>query len=133
MDFQATNKKNYPSEIIEIKRTGNVFLIETANCSLEVQVYSSRIIRFRYGIDYLSRDFSYAKAPDFNFTDTPVELIEDDKQLVIKTSEVVCHIERDTMSISLFTIDGRLINCDDGGFHWEPNPGYGGHYVYCTK
>jgi len=133
MDFQATNKKNYPSEIVQIKRTGNVFLIEATNCSLEVQVYSSRIIRFRYGIDYLSTDFSYAKAPDFNFTETTIEQIEDDRQFVIKTSEIICRIARDTLSISLFTIDGRLINCDDGGFHWEPNPGFGGHYVYCTK
>ncbi len=127
------NKKNYPEQFLRVSRSDNKFLIETSNCTLEVIVVTNRIIRFRYAVDFFAKDFSYAVNPDLKHHAEISEWAESETQIRISTPEMKCIIEKEKLQISLYNNQGDLLNTDAGGFHWEPNPGYGGQYVYCTK
>ncbi len=125
--------KNYPSPVLSFTHQGNLFTIESANCMLEVRVVTDRIIRFRYGIDHFAKDFSYAIDPKLKENVKKLGFFDKEQTLEIITSEVVCVIHKSNLEINIFNQQGELVCGDEGGFHWEPNPGYGGNYVYCTK
>ena len=127
------NKKNYPDQFLRVSRTENKFLIETTNSALEIIVLTDRIIRFRYAVDFFAKDFSYAVNPELKSNAVITEWTESETQIRISTQEVNCHIDKNKLTVSLFNHNGDLLNVDAGGFHWEPNPGFGGNYVYCTK
>ena len=53
--------KYFPTEVKSYKQEGQTFYFYTAETTLEVRVFSDKIVRFRYAPDgTFQRDFSYA-------------------------------------------------------------------------
>ena len=51
----------------------------------------------------------------------------------MRTTCVHIRINKTNLKIRIEDSNGRLICEDENGYHWEPNPGFGGNYVYCSK
>lgn len=108
-----------PDQVTQFKLQKKRYLISTENgISLEVSIYSSSIIRFRYAISgEFEPDFSYALDPDFKATKTATKHKEKKKTIEIETPALKCVISKKDLSIALFDCeDGRLILTDQSPF-----------------
>ncbi len=102
---------------------------------LEVSVYASNIVRFRYSPDgRFEDDFSYAlvneeppESPTYAF-----ELIESGGRFLLHTDELEVDISS-TLHLSIRDRAGNIICEDQEGFTWEPNYEFGGNVVACNK
>ncbi len=126
-------KKQYPSPIHKHRQSGNKFYFETSNSYLEVWVVTDKIIRFRYAPDFFQKDFSYGISPALTENCQTLNLVENEKNFVIVTTDVLCQVNKETLQIKLFDHKEKLIVEDESGYHWEPNMGFGGNYVFCSK
>lgn len=125
----------YPSKIVSFTQEVNSVFFHTDNSViLKVTVLRDSLIRFRYTTKgYFSNDFSYAidtsQSHGYNF----LEVIEGKDVYQIKTSKVVCIIQKADMRVSLFDVNGNCILEDELGFHWEENYHFGGNIVKMSK
>ncbi len=128
-----STSKEYPRTITRFYQKGNRFYFESSNSKLEVWVVTDRIFRFRFTPEYFSRDFSYAIQEPLDENCQVLQCFEIGNDVEIHTAALVCKIKKDTKRIVFENLKGKVINEDETGYHWEPNPGFGGHYVYCSK
>ena len=125
----------YPSKIVSFTQEVNSVDFHTDNSViLRVTVLRDSLIRFRYTTKgYFSNDFSYAidkgQSHGYNF----LEVLESDDVYQIKTSKVICIIQKKDMKVGLFDLDGKSILEDELGFHWEENYNFGGNIVKMSK
>lgn len=126
--------KHYPDAIREWKQEGNYFSFTTAETILEVRVITDKIIRFRYAADgTFQREFSYATSA--RMEDAPIffQLRELEEVFEIATDAVKVFIAKDNLRITITDKEGRIINQDELGFHWQYYLQKGGKIVYCSK
>jgi alpha-glucosidase len=125
----------YPSKIVSFNKEGDsVFFHTNNNVILKVTVMRDSLIRFRYTTKgYFSKDFSYAIDKTHSHGYNLFEVIELDNYYEIKTSEVVCHINKADTRVSIFDLNKSIILEDELGFHWEENYEYGGNIVKMSK
>ena len=132
-----TEKEYYPEQIRSVRSVSekNYVEFETENdVILQLYVISDHILRFRYTPDgYFHNDFSYAIDESFSFDPAEYELEENVDCYYLRTRAVVCRIAKANLAVSIYDLNGNVINEDEKGFHWEGNDKYGGHIVQMTK
>ena len=126
----------FPSEITDYKKDVDTLSFTTKNnVVLQVTVVRDSVIRFRYATSgKFEKDFSYGvtihASRGYNFLD----VIEDKTHYIIKTSKLICKVEKLSLQISLYdALDLKLINEDEIGFHWEESYEFGGDIVKMSK
>ncbi|MEL6925965.1 MAG: TIM-barrel domain-containing protein, partial [Bacteroidota bacterium] len=84
---------------------------------LSVEVLSPTILRFRYApIGQLAHDFSYAIDPAFQKESVKVTLEETKAQVIIRTEQLSCHIDRQRLGVQIRNEAGQIINEDASGY-----------------
>lgn len=131
---QIENFKKFPTAVKDVVRNGHRLFLYCQEEALELSVLSPTIIRLRYASDgSFERDFSYAIRPNFLPEPTDIRVDDDPLELSVKTSEMVCSIDKENLKVNFYTAARVPILLDDVGFHWEPNRFLNGNYVYCSK
>ena len=101
----------YPSNIVEFKKdVDSVYFYTDNSVILKITVLRDSLIRFRYTTKgYFSKDFSYAidksQSHGYNF----LEVTEETSCYKIKTSKVVCAIDKEDLSVAIHDIEGNCI------------------------
>jgi alpha-glucosidase len=125
----------YPSKITEFKKeTDSVYFYTDNSVILKITVLRDSMLRFRYTTKgYFSKDFSYAidktQSHGYNF----LEVTEEKKHYAIKTSKVICTIQKEDLRIAITDLSGNVILEDEKGFHWEESYHFGGNIVKMSK
>ncbi|PQJ76051.1 glycoside hydrolase family 31 protein [Polaribacter gangjinensis] len=126
----------FPSEIIKYKKVVDTLYFTTKNnVILQVTVVRDSVIRFRYTTTgKFDNDFSYGitihASRGYNF----LEVTEEETHYVIKTSKLICKVEKLSLQIKIYdALDLKLINEDELGFHWEESYEFGGDIVKMSK
>jgi alpha-glucosidase len=78
-------------------------------------------------------DFSYAIRKDLDLHPTSFTLEETPDAYLLKTSLVVCRLQKEDFRVAFEDVQGKVFNEDHKPLHWEENVDFGGYYVYCTK
>ncbi|MEY2691895.1 MAG: hypothetical protein RIT03_285 [Bacteroidota bacterium] len=125
----------FPSKIVDFKKdTDSVYFYTDNSVILKITVLRDSLLRFRYTTKgYFSKDFSYAidenQSHGYNF----LEVKEESLVYSIRTSKVLCTIQKDDLRIAIYDLEGNCILEDEKGFHWEENYFYGGNVVKMSK
>ena len=125
----------YTSKIVSFKQeVDSVFFNSDNDVILKLTVLRDSMIRFRYTVKgYFSNDFSYAidksHLHGYNF----LGVTEEKDFYQIKTSKLLCRIQKLDMRVSIFDLNENLILEDELGFHWEESFEYGGNIVKMSK
>ena len=125
----------FPTKITEvIQEVDSVYFYTDNSVILKVTVLRDSLIRFRFTTKgYFSNDFSYAidksQSHGYNF----LELKEEKSYYSIKTSKVICKIQKEDLRVSISSVDGIHILDDELGFHWEESYEFGGNIVKMSK
>jgi alpha-glucosidase len=126
--------KHYPDVIKEWKKEGNYFYFYTSETILEVRIISDKIIRFRYAADgNFQRDFSYAVSDRMEESPVNFGLRQFEENFELYTDALRIFINRDDLRLTITDKEGRIINQDELGFHWQYYLQKGGKIVYCSK
>jgi alpha-glucosidase len=126
--------KHYPDSIRKWQKEGNYFYFYTAETILEVRIISDKIARFRYAADgKFQRDFSYAINPRLDESPVNFGIREFEEVFEIYTDAIRIWVARDNLRLTITDTDGRIINQDEMGFHWQHYLLKGGKIVYCSK
>ena len=126
----------FPSKIISYKKDVDTLYFSTENdVILELTVLRDSVLRFRYTTTgTFDKDFSYAITKYASTGYNHLEIEEDSSVYRITTSKLVCFIQKSNLRVSIFdALDGKLINEDEIGFHWEESYEYGGNIVKMSK
>ncbi|MDN5201025.1 glycoside hydrolase family 31 protein [Fulvivirgaceae bacterium BMA10] len=134
MDQVLQTPKQVLNKIKNYSRQGSTFYFHSEREVLEIKVISDEIIRFRFVPDgFFQNDFSYALELNHKFTIDRLALAEKPDGYELMTNSLVCVIEKTSMKITMKDMEGKIINEDATGMHWEENISQGGNYVYCSK
>ncbi|MBC7641890.1 MAG: DUF4968 domain-containing protein, partial [Flavobacterium sp.] len=125
----------YPSKVIAFEKDNDSYLFHTDNnVILKVTVLRDSMIRFRYTAKgYFSNDFSYAIDKKHNHGYNELNFKEHADCYHIKTSKIVCQINKIDTRVSIFDLQGNVILEDELGFHWEESYEFGGNIVKMSK
>ncbi len=133
---ELENKGNqFPSQIVQFKKSKDKFTLTTQNeVVLEITVIRDSIFRFRYATEgSFPPDFSYAISDEVVRGYNHLEYSENKDAFEIKTKKLLLKIQKSNLQKSIYTLDGKLINSDELGFHWEFSHEHGGDIVKMTK
>lgn len=111
-----------------------IYFSTSNNVVLQITILRDSLLRFRYTTKgYFSNDFSYAidKSQSHGYNELTVTEIADSYE--IKTSKIICKVNKKNLKISLFDIEGNIILDDEQGFHWEESYEFGGNIVKMSK
>jgi alpha-glucosidase len=125
----------FPLQIKSFTKKKDIFLITTENgVLLQITVVRDSVLRFRYAPSgSFPKDFSYAIAKDAVRGYNHLEYTEEADKYVIKTSKLLLHINKTNLRKSIYDVDGKLINEDEIGFHWEYSYDHGCDIVKMSK
>lgn len=134
MHHQLLNE-HYPNNIIGAEKGADHFLFRTHNgVLLRVEVITDHVLRFRYSAKgYFAKDFSYALDAQYKSGYSQLELGEEEDFYFLKTPKLEARIAKFDLKIKLFGEEGKLLNEDEKGFHWEENTQQGGNIVKMSK
>ncbi len=91
-------------------------------------------MRFRYAADgKFQRDFSYATSDRLEESPINFGIREFEEVFEIYTDAIRIWVARDNLRLTITDIEGRIINQDELGFHWQHYLLKGGKIVYCSK
>jgi len=126
--------KHYPDSIRKWQKEGNYFYFYTAETILEVRIISDKIVRFRFAADgKFQRDFSYAVSERLEESPVNFGIREFEEVFEIYTDAIRIWVARDNLRLTITDTEGRVINQDEMGFHWQHYLLKGGKIVYCSK
>ena len=127
--------EHYPNTITSHVVEGDhaIFTSEN-NTMLRIEVITDHVFRFRYTAKgYFEKDFSYAMDENHRTGFTHFIIKEKAKAFELSTPKMTCLIQKENMKVSIFGEDGKLLNEDEKGFHWEENLQQGGNIVKMSK
>ncbi len=126
--------KHYPDAVRKWQKEGNYFYFYTSETILEVRIISDKIVRFRYAADgKFQRDFSYATSPVLEESPVDFGMREFEEVFEIYTNAIRIWVAKDNLRLTITDTEGRIINQDEMGFHWQHYLLKGGKIVYCSK
>ena len=126
----------FPTYIVSYKKDIDTLTFSTANnVTLQITIIRGSVFRFRYTTYFaFKNDFSYAITQYASRGYSRLEITEDDKNYIITTKRLICHVSKENLKITLLDAnDNTLINEDELGFHWEESFEYGGNIVKMSK
>ena len=125
--------KDYPGTIQHYYKEDGRYYFDTENSRLEVKIVTDQIIRFRFNSEYFAKDFCYAL--DLSLREQKYSDTFKDNETDYHLSTACFHIliNKTNLKIRIENLNGEVVCEDENGYHWEPNPGYGGNYIYCSK
>ncbi|HHC79141.1 MAG TPA: DUF4968 domain-containing protein [Flavobacteriia bacterium] len=126
----------FPTHIVSYKKDIDTLTFSTANnVTLQITIIRGSVFRFRYTTCFaFKNDFSYAITQYASRGYSRLEITEDDKNYIITTKRLICHVSKENLKITLLDAnDNTLINEDELGFHWEESFEYGGNIVKMSK
>ncbi len=109
------------AQISPVKNTGKVtsavidgqqITITTENAYAQIAVYSAGVIRVRIDKQKLQKDFSYAVIAQPQVTKSTIT--QTDQEINILTDSLQVHITKMPFAINFLTLDGKVINQDEG-------------------
>ncbi len=136
IDTEVRNQGDlFPNKVIKLEQDVDKFYFTTENeVVLELTVLRDSVLRFRYGTrEKLEPDFSYAISEEAIRGYNLLELTEEEDFYIITTAKVVCKISKNDLRHSIYDKNGKLINEDEIGFHYEESFEYGGNIVKMSK
>ena len=101
-----------------------------SNGVLRLQVLAPDLIRLRLhrgGPDGLAPPFSYALAPQTEWTAVPFDLDDGPQVVMIRTAGLVCKVSRSPCRLAFYDSAGRLLSDDIAGL------GFRGAGAFCTR
>ncbi|MDB5264057.1 MAG: hypothetical protein JWQ14_3340 [Adhaeribacter sp.] len=124
-----------PGRAIDFKQEINTFYFYCHNdVTLQVQVLTDRIFRFRYAADgNFLPDFSYGIDPAFKPVVPPLQFEESPEFYRISTSLVTCIIQKNGLITQMLDEAGNIILEDEKGYHWEYDLNTGNNIVKMSK
>lgn len=126
--------KYFPDGIKMWTKEGNFFYFYTSETILEIRVISDKVVRFRYAADgKFQRDFSYATVREMKESIVSFDISDHDEFLEIFTDFIRVIVNKSDLRITITDKEGRIINQDEMGFHWQYYLIKGGKIVYCSK
>ena len=128
-------KEKSGNQIVQHSWNESIFECYTENnVVVRIEVVSTEILRIRFGTEgYFLKDFSYGIDPQFKPQKVRCSLTETDLTYKISTEAVICHIQKDNVQITFTDLNGKIINQDEKGFHWEVNHSTGNDIVQMSK
>lgn len=126
----------FPSKIITYKKyVDTLFFTAENDVILELTIVRDSVLRFRYTTTgTFDKDFSYAITKYASTGYNALEIVDTDTAYKIITSKLICLIQKSDMKVSIYDVlDGKLINEEELGFHWEESYEYGGNIVKMSK
>ncbi|MEM7383444.1 MAG: glycoside hydrolase family 31 protein [Verrucomicrobiota bacterium] len=134
-DLGVKQGEFFPGKATACRTEGSRFFFDCDNgACMMVHFVTDRIVRVRFATDRFDNDFSYAIDPEFEPGPMPqVDLEEREKEFVLTGREVVVQISRIQLKTRFLDREGRVLNEDEKGFHWEENREYGGDIVQMSK
>lgn len=126
----------FPTHIIEYSKDVDTLTFTAHNgVALQVTVVRDSVIRFRYATTgKFDNDFSYGVTIHASRGYNKLEVSEEKGFYVITTSKLICKVTKANMRVALYDAkDGKVINEDELGFHWEESYQYGGNIVKMSK
>ncbi|MFN6946021.1 MAG: glycoside hydrolase family 31 protein [Cytophagaceae bacterium] len=126
--------QQFPDYVQKWERDGNAFYFYCTKTVLKVSVISDKIIRFRFAVDgNFEKDFSYSQAQLYEGTVKSLEFVEEEDHFVIITSFLECIISKRGLYTKILDKEGRILQEDEKGYHWEDHPKFGGEIVMISK
>jgi len=126
----------FPTHIVKYSKDVDTLYFTAYNgVVLQLTVVRDSVIRFRYATTgKFDNDFSYGVTIHASRGYNKLEVSEEDEFYVVTTSKLICKVTKANMRVSLFDAnDGKMINEDELGFHWEESYQYGGNIVKMSK
>lgn len=126
----------FPTHIIDHQKDVDTLTFNAYNgVALQITVVRDSVIRFRYATTgKFDNDFSYGVTIHASRGYNKLEVSEDKDHFIITTSKLICKVTKANMRVSILDAkDGRVINEDELGFHWEESYHLGGNIVKMSK
>src|SRR5690606_25808935 len=93
-----------------------------------------KVVRFTYAAyGQFERDFSYSFAQDYQEEVSTLEIKEEGEEFVISTASVNVFIHKHRLVVRILDKNGRVLQEDEKGYHWEDNKQYGGEIAMMSK
>jgi alpha-glucosidase len=130
----AVSVQQFPDYVHSWKREDNKFYFYCTKTTLEVIVKTDKVFRFRYAPEgNFLRDFSYSNAHLYEGKVNSLEFIEEEEHFIIISSFLECIIAKKGLTVKMLDKDGKLLQEDEKGYHWEDHKQSGGEIVMMSK
>ncbi len=125
----------YPSKVVDFKKeVDKLYFYSKNDVILQLTVIRDSVLRIRYATEgVFEPDFSYALDEEASVGYNHLSVIDNDEIYIVKTKKLEIIIQKENLRLSIFDLDGNIINEDELGFHWEENYEYGGNIVKMSK
>lgn len=126
----------FPTHIIDYSKDVDTLTFTAHNgVALQVTVVRDSVIRFRYATTgKFDKDFSYGVTIHASRGYNKLEVSEETEFYIVTTSKLICKVTKANMRVALYDAkDGKVINEDELGFHWEESYHWGGNIVKMSK
>lgn len=101
---------------------------------LRIEIITDHVMQVRYSAKgYFSPDFSYALAPEHRSGFSQFVQREEADYICLETPKMRCEIAKQNLKLRFYGEEGKLLNDDEKGFHWEENPQEGNNIVKMSK
>ncbi|QNR26070.1 glycoside hydrolase family 31 protein [Croceimicrobium hydrocarbonivorans] len=134
-DMQTLINEQFPNHLLKADVNGSSVVFHSHNgVMLWVEAITNHVMRFRYSAKgYFSPDFSYAMAKDHRSGFAYFKVEELDSYYELRTPKLSCRVQKIDLKVSLYNEEGKLLNEDEKGFHWEEDSQRGDNIVKMSK
>ncbi|WMJ74806.1 glycoside hydrolase family 31 protein [Cytophagaceae bacterium ABcell3] len=126
--------QQFPDYVQKWDREDNDFYFYCTKAVLKVSVVSDKVLRFRFATeDGFPNDFSYSGAYTYKGKVKSLDFVEEEDHFIIITSFLECIITKKGLTTKILDKEGRVLQEDEKGYHWEEHKKYGGNIVMTSK
>ncbi len=130
----AVSVQQFPDFVQKWWRENNSFFFKCSKTCLRVNVCSDKVIRFTYAAyGRFERDFSYSYAHEYREKVESLEIVEESEQFVLSTAHLQVVISKHRLLVKILNKEGRVLQEDEKGYHWEDHRQAGGEIVMMSK
>lgn len=130
----AVSVQQFPDFVQKWWRENNSFFFKCSKTCLRVKVCSDKVIRFSYAAyGRFERDFSYSYAHEYQEDIEHLDIVEESEQFVLTTARLQVVISKHRLLVKIMNKEGRVLQEDEKGYHWEDHRQAGGEIVMMSK